>query len=72
MKDTYCVIKDFQSADEMSIVNFATGNEEVLFTGTFDECETFVAHPIQDDIWPSRKWNSDHTSCIDLSGVKEI
>ncbi len=70
-EETYCVIRDFQSTDEMSIVNHAIQDEEVLFTGTQGECETFVQHPIQDDIWPSRRWNKDYTSSIDLSGVKD-
>lgn len=26
---------------------------------------------IQDDIWPSRKWNKEHTDYIDLSGCIE-
>ncbi len=25
-------------------------------------------YPIQDDIWPSRRWNADMTEYIDLSG----
>lgn len=25
-------------------------------------------YPIQDDVWPSRRWNKDHTDYIDLSG----
>jgi hypothetical protein len=70
-EETYCVIKDFQSANEMSIVNNAIQDEEVLFTGRFDECQQFVdccPFTIPDDIWPSRMWNQDHTDYIDLSG----
>lgn len=67
-EETYYVIKDYQSIDEMAIVNFAIGKQKVLFTGSFEECDQFRKYPIQDDIWPSRRWNQDHTDYIDLSG----
>lgn len=35
------------------------------------EFYTVVDYPIQDDIWPSRRWNLDHTDYIDLSGNYE-
>lgn len=27
-----------------------------------------IKYPIQDDIWPSRRWNREKTESIDLSG----
>ena len=32
-----------------------------------DEKETSEEYPIQDDIWPSRRWNKNMTDYIDLS-----
>ena len=43
-------------------------NNPVLFTGTFEQCEQFIQYPVQDDTWPSRKWNTTKTDYIDLSG----
>jgi hypothetical protein len=27
-----------------------------------------MEYPIQDEVWPSRRWNVEHTEYIDLSG----
>lgn len=70
------VIEEYQSENNMAIMttnemNRTGSNNPVLFTGTYDQCLAYINHnafPIQDDTWPSRKWNTNKTDYIDLSG----
>lgn len=69
------VIRDYQAIGEISIVadEYING-QEIIFTGTYEECCDYhlkcvtAIYSIQDDVWPSRKWNKDRTDYIDLSG----
>lgn len=78
------VIRDYQAIGEISIVadEYING-QEIIFTGTYEECcdyhlkcvtaihkaeQEISEYSIQDDVWPSRKWNKDRTDYIDLSG----
>lgn len=39
----YCVIRDYQSVDEMAIILQSDVNgHKVLFTGSFDQCEQHI------------------------------
>ena len=71
------VIEEQQSETGLAImttdeINRTGCNNTVLFTGTYDQCLAYInqddAFPVQDDIWPSRKWNTTKTDYIDLSG----
>lgn len=44
-EETYCVIND--KFGRKTIVNFATNQEIVLFTGTHDECLKFMGLPYE-------------------------
>jgi hypothetical protein len=43
-EETYCVIKN-KLGNNNIIANFAVGNEEILFTGSYSECLTFLKLP---------------------------
>ena len=45
-----------------------TGNDLINALDAMREEEFSKEYPNQDDTWPSRKWNKDHTDYIDLSG----
>lgn len=45
MEDTYCVIKN-KLGNNNIISNFAVGNEEVLFTGNYQQCLDFLKIPV--------------------------
>ena len=67
------VIVEPQSESNMAImttneIKRTETNNHVLFTGTFEQCEQFIQYPVQDTVWPSRKWNESMTDYIDLSG----
>lgn len=67
------VIVEPQSENHMAIMTTdemkrTESNNFVLFTGTFEQCEQFIQYPVQDPVWPSRKWNTAKTDYIDLSG----
>jgi uncharacterized protein YbaR (Trm112 family) len=57
---------EVQNGDtKLGLVDFilAEREQEELINAELKE-----RYPIQDDTWPSRRWNADHTDYVDLSG----
>ena len=67
-----------EDGDLLPIVTHVGKNNEVLkhtFGKNNYECnitDFFSDYPIQDDIWPSRRWNKARTEYIDLSGTTPV
>jgi len=66
------VIEEQQSETGLAImtnqeIERTNCTNKVLFTGSYDQCLEY-SYPVQDDTWPSRKWNTAKTDYIDLSG----
>ena len=66
------VIEEQQSETGLAImttqeIKRTNTTNRILFTGSYQQCLEY-SYPIQDEVWPSRKWNTTRTDYIDLSG----
>lgn len=50
----------------------STGGDLIANLDTMRHELVEEAYPIQDFYWPSRKWNSEMTDFVDLSGLSNI